>query len=329
MPASLAHHPPITPTPPVSVLGTALRTARGWHRPLVLFAAAMAVTAAVALVGLVVDDRTLVGAPIWAKPFKFAVSLALYAVTWAWLLSLQTRARRFASALATISVAAGTVEMMAIVGQTVRGQRSHFNVATPLDMTLWFVMGTTITILWVANLLGTVLLMREDVPDPAMRWAIRAGLVLSLAGMAVAFLMTSPTADQLAHGRPTTVGAHSVGVADGGPGMPLTGWSTTGGDLRIPHFVGLHAVQLLPLFAVLLTVLAGRFAALRDQRARVRLMWTAGVGYAGLLGLLTWQALRGQSLIAPDALTLLAATGLAVAVTVGVVAALRPRTVTR
>jgi hypothetical protein len=129
-----------------------------------------------------------------------------------------------------------------------------------------------------------------------------------MVGLSLAFLMTSPTAKQRASMKNSTfdgiVGAHSVGVPDDGPIMPITGWSTAGGDLRIPHFVGMHALQALPLFLLFLGVLATRFPRLRSDAVRLRLVLIAAAGYAALIGLVTWQALRGQSLIHPDALTL-------------------------
>jgi hypothetical protein len=100
----------------------------------------------------------------------------------------------------------------------------------------------------------------------------------------------------------TIAGAHSVGVEDGGPGLPVLGWSTAGGDLRVPHFVGLHALQMLPLLG---WALARPWAARRwSERRRVALVSVGGAAYLGLLALLTWQALRGQSIVAPDLLTL-------------------------
>ena len=107
---------------------------------------------------------------------------------------------------------------------------------------------------------------------------------------------------------PAAFGAHSVGVEDGGPGLPVVGWSTVGGDLRIPHFVGLHALQVIPLIG---WWLRRRNMTLRwGEGSRLALLWTAGLGYLGLLVLLTWQALRGQSIIAPDTITLMAVAGL-------------------
>jgi hypothetical protein len=35
----------------------------------------------VSAVGLAFDDRVLLGAPVWLKPFKFAVSMAVYGTT--------------------------------------------------------------------------------------------------------------------------------------------------------------------------------------------------------------------------------------------------------
>jgi hypothetical protein len=135
--------------------------------------------------------------------------------------------------------------------------------------------------------------------------------------MALGALMTLPTPAQQRvadrGGHPDLIGAHSVGVPDGGPGMPFTGWSTTGGDLRIPHFVGIHAMQVLPLIAILLSQLGARVTVLRDARVRARLVRVSAATYAGLVGLVTWQALRGQPLIHPDVVTLAALAALVLA----------------
>jgi hypothetical protein len=289
-------------------MGDALRKAAHWHRPLMLFAALMAVTGVVSAGGLLLDDRILLGSPIWLKPLKFSVSFTLYAVTWAWMLSLQQTPRRWIHLTGTAVAVLATVEMVIIVGQVVRGRMSHFNAATAFDATLFSVMGASIAIFWVLNLLQAVVLMRERLAERATAWAIRLGTVISLAGMALAFLMTSPTPDQLDQVRSgaavSALGAHSVGVPDGGPGMPITGWSTVGGDLRVPHFIGLHALQALPLLAMGLLVLARRRPRLRDEGTRTRLVIIAGLAYAGLLALTTWQALRGQPLMGPDSWTL-------------------------
>jgi hypothetical protein len=104
--------------------------------------------------------------------------------------------------------------------------------------------------------------------------------------------------------------------------LPLVGWSTTGGDLRIAHFVGMHALQGLPLLAAALGAL-GRF----DELTRMRIVQVAAAAWTGLVVLLTGQALRAQPLLAPDATTLAAlgalVVGTASALAVALVAARR------
>ncbi|RPK33953.1 hypothetical protein EES40_34270 [Streptomyces sp. ADI93-02] len=304
---------------------------RTWHRPLVLFAASMAVMAVVAAVGILVDDRVLAGAPIWAKPFKFALSFVVYALGLAWLLTLLTRGRRLGRCAGTVVALACAGEMVIITGQVIRGKRSHFNHATPFDSMLYDAMAVTVVVLWTGTLVIALLLLRSRIADRASGWAVRSGVLIALAGAAMGFLMSQPSAGQRAAGGLDTadvVGAHAVGVPDGGPSMPLTGWSTTGGDLRVPHFIGMHALQVLPLFLIALVLLAPRFARLRDPRVRLRLVRTASGAYAAVVALVTWQALRGQPLVHPDGTTL-AAAGLIAAVTAaGALLALRPAALT-
>lgn len=297
------------------------RRSWSWHRPLMIFVGLMVMLTAAAALGILMDDRVLGGSPIWLKPFKFAVSFVIYGATIAWIISRMPDRRRWAWTLGTIITLASVIEMVIIVGQVVRGTHSHFNVGTALNAALWSTMGTSIVVLWLATLVIAVFAARRQFGDRPFTLAIRFGLLVALIGMALGFLMATPTADQLQaieSGAPSLAGAHSVGVADGGPGLPITAWSTTGGDLRVPHFVGMHALQALPLLAWLLA-----FQGLRlDERTRSRLVTTGAAGYLGLVGLLFWQALRGQPLIAPDGWTLGASAMLLVGVAASVVAIL-------
>lgn len=284
---------------------TVLAAARRGHRGLFGFAVAMAVLVPVLAVLAVLDDRVLLGAPLWLKPLKFAVSFVAYAGTLAWLLG-QLRERAL-QRVGWMIVAASAVEMVIIVGQAARGVGSHFNVATPFDANLFSVMGATVVVLWLATLAVALRFLREPGRDRAAGTAVRLGLAVALLGMAVGYIMVAN-------------GAHTVGLADGGPGLPLVGWSTTGGDLRIAHFVGMHALQAVPLLAAALAA-AGRF----DEQTRVRLVRVAAAAWTGLVLLLTGQALRAQPLLAPDALTLACAAALVLGAAGAVVTVLSRR----
>jgi hypothetical protein len=212
-----------------------------------------------------------------------------------------------------------------------RDEQLHFNKATPTDVAINNVVGSGAYLAWLSIAAVVVLLLFQRMPDRALNSAIRWGTGLSLAGMGVAMLMFSATPEQRAvldaGGKPSTFGAHTVGAPDGGPGLPVLGWSTVGGDLRIPHFVGIHAIQILPLIALGLVALARRYPLLRSDVLRRRVVWSAAFGYTGMLVILTWQAMRGQSIVHPDFWTLTAAAGV-LGVTVGATAlSLRTRVV--
>lgn len=315
---------PATPSIAVRVTGS-VRSFAGavWrgHRPLALVTAASVALLLVLLPLGLIDGRLVTGAPVWLKPAKFAASVAVMSPVLAWILGQlrgDARARRLHAA-GTLMATVAALELGIITAQAARGVPSHFNAATPLDAALFSIMGIAITALWLAQ--GYVLLraLRHPFASPVRAWGIRFGLAGALLGGAVGFIMPRPTPAQvqsLRAGRtPPVVGAHAVGVPDGGPGLPLTRWSTEGGDLRAPHFLGLHALQLLPLAA---------FALERRRRRSARPVIALGVGWLGLTAVALWQALRGQPLLAPDAMTLTAALSV-VTVAFGVAATRRHR----
>jgi hypothetical protein len=302
----------------MSILTTRHRALRGWHRPLVANAALMFTLALVSAVGLFVDDRLLLGESVWLKPLKFGFAMGVYTLTLAWLLGKLTRGRRTGWWLGTVFAVAGVLDVGAVAFAAANGTFSHFNQNTdPVARTVQTVFSFGIFPLLLTSLIIAILTLFQRIGDRTLTRALRAGLGLAVASMVVAlWLSTSsgatPRTVTDANGHSVSmIGAHGIGDPDGN-GMPVTHWSTTGGDLRVPHFVGMHAIQVLLLIVGILSILATRVAWLRDDRVRARIVGTAALGYAGVFAVLSWQAKRGQSVAHPDQVTLVALAGVAV-----------------
>ncbi|MFI6865598.1 hypothetical protein [Nocardia sp. NPDC050406] len=308
-------------------------TAPRLHRPLMVAASVMSALVMASLFGMVVDDRMLLGESIWFKPFKFGLSFALYTATLAWLLSFPHRGSRITWWMGTAFAVTGIVDVGFIVTQASRGTFSHFNTETDAVNTIGqnvFMSG--VIGLFVANVVIAVVLSWQRITDRPTGLAIRAGLFIAALGMAMAYLVgwTGRQQSTDAYGKPVELAAgHTVMpdqplVRDGVGAMPVTHWSTVGGDLRIPHFLGMHGIQLLIIAALALAWFAPRVPWLRGERARAQVIAVLSLAYTALMAVLLWQALRGQPITRPDAATL-TAFGVLVAATAAGVALVRYR----
>jgi hypothetical protein len=269
---------------------------------------------AASLAGVWLDPRTISGAPAWLKPAKFAASIAIFTLTLAWVFTYLPAWRRTRRIAGWASAAILVIELAIIDLQAWRGVGSHFNNATPLDAALFSIMGIGIAVQTAMTIAVAIALWRQTFADRALGRALRLGLSISIAGAMSGGLMLGPSRAQLAHARIThsmpVVGAHTVGAPDGGPGLPGTRWSLDHGDLRAPHFLGLHALQA---FALLALALPSGWS----QTRRVRAVTILAASYMSLFAILLWQALRGQSIAAPDAVTLMVVASWAAASTIG------------
>ncbi len=249
-----------------------------------------------ALIGLVVDDRVILGAPAMLKPAKFGASGAVYLVTLAYMIrDLPTsRTIRFS---ATVIGWIIVLETVLIFVQAGRGVSSHFNADTPLDGAIFSAMGFGIATVWILSMLLLILHLRTPAVDRAMGTALRTGLALNIVGAGVGWRMTQPSAAQIASmsrsERPFVLGAHTVGGPDGAVGMPITHWSLSHGDLRIPHFLGMHALQLLPLLLLGIR----RVRQPRNDGAEHALVLVSAALCVAVFGAALVQALNGHPLI--------------------------------
>ncbi len=228
------------------------------------------------------DSRTILGINPWIKPMKFSASIVIYLWTLAWYLRYLAEFKRPVRTISWGIAISMLAEIFCITLQAARGTTSHYNVTTPLDAGLFTTMGIMIALNSLLAAWALVLFFTTQPPIPrAYLWGIRLGLILFLLAGAQGGVMIAH------HG-------HTVGAPDGGPGWSFVNWSREHGDLRIAHFAGLHALQVLPLIGYLL----GRSR--WPESTQVRCIIAAAIGYLGVIALLAWLAWQARPLTANE-----------------------------
>lgn len=215
------------------------------------------------------DNEQLLGINRWVKPMKFYLSVGIMALSMGWLMYYLDNRRKIKWYSAVIIVTM-FFENGLIIMQAIRHTTSHFNVLHGgFDAGVFSLMGILITIFIIVCVLIAISFFRQKqfTISVAYLWGIRLGLVLfiffSLEGGVMVGLLK-----------------HTIGAADGGNGLPLVNWSRQYGDLRIAHFAGIHALQLLPLL--------GYYVA----KTKKQMLWITAI-YFILVMALFYQAMQG------------------------------------
>jgi hypothetical protein len=173
------------------------------------------------------------------------------------------------------------VETMCLWIQAGRGVPSHFNAATPFDAAVFGAMGIMILINSFLGMLMLGLFFQRGVDLPRVYlWGIRLGLGVFLLGSLEGMAMIASN-------------GHAVGATDDGPRLPFFNWSLEGGDLRIAHMLGLHALQLIPLFSYLLLLRQKGV----ERSSSLVVLWASSLVYLVLMGLAFLQALSGSPFV--------------------------------
>jgi hypothetical protein len=254
------------------------------------------VLSAVVLVPLwLFDPIEILGVSRWEKPMKFFISIGIFCLTYSWLSAHISRLPRLVYWTGVIIGFSFIMEMIGIAGAAAFETTSHFNVSNPLASAVWAMMATFVNIIFVSTIVLSVLIIFERQKPLLLRIGLGLGSSITAVGMGIAFLMTGPTEEQLNDFQGIT-GAHAVGVADGGPGLPLLGWSTVAGDLRVGHFFGLHAIQV----AIVLLIIQSYLPIV----IRLPLVTVGLLSYLGFVLIVTGQAIRAEPFIFPSSQTM-------------------------
>ena len=238
------------------------------------------VLAIVSITSSFMDDRTLMGVNVWMKPLKFSISVAIYILTVGFLMTLYPFSKKKKNLINNIVCWTLLIELGLIIYQASGGVQSHYNISNPFDGLIFTAMGILIAINVIIMALFIFETIRLKLKTPKLlQWAILLGWVIVFFGSWVGGQMISEM-------------SHNIGIEDGGPGLPLVNWSTIAGDLRVAHFFGLHGLQIIPIFALLISNKSKTSA-----RNQIIIVTVFGIAYALCIGYTFYQAKQGVPFI--------------------------------
>ena len=255
---------------------------------LIAAALMLAALAVPTVAALVLDDRTIYEASVWEKPLKFELSLIIHLATLALIVRLVApaqRAGRFVRIFAIAAALSALGEVLYILLQAARGRASHFNSETLVESAMYSLMGLGALILVACAFAYGV--MVAVAPRDGIGRGLKLGAVI---GLTLGASLTLMIAGLMSTGMVDGPGHWVGGIRSDAQSLPLFGWSTTGGDLRVPHFFATHLMQALPLVGLV----ADRMA---PKIARRLVVLAAAIGLAVVTGVFL-QALSGQPLLA-------------------------------
>lgn len=242
----------------------------------------------VSAIAWTIDTRMLNGVSVWNKPMKFNFSFALHLATLMVFITLMSRSKRETNLMrrtVTITSVAVLLELLYIFFQAARGRASHFNFGTQWESIGYYaLMGGAAVVVMICTLIIGVAAWRGTHEQIGV--GLRAGILL---GSVFGTLSTLVTAGALASGAVTPTGHWIGGELSDANGLPLLGWSTTGGDLRVPHFFATHLLQALPIL--------GWLADRTLPRLSVSIVWVGTALGLILIWLTFAQALSARPLL--------------------------------
>ncbi len=180
------------------------------------------------------DQRQILGISVWIKPMKFAISIGIFSWTMSWLLHYIPQVKK-AKIITWLIISMMSLELLIISFQAARGVTSHYNVATVFDLSLFNTMGVAIVMNTLAVFWAFMLFRKVHTLPSGYKLAIQLGMLIFVIASLEGFVMVGKM-------------SHTVGAPDGQEGIFFLNWAKKYGDLRIAHFVGLHSLQVLPLF---------------------------------------------------------------------------------
>jgi hypothetical protein len=175
------------------------------------------------------------GINAYIKPTKFFLSTVIFCATMAWIafeLKKPITIKYYSIAIIAIL----SFELIVITWQAANGRISHFNISTKFYSLLFSLMGIAISILTLYTAyIGYLFFVTPNLQIPVgYLWGIRLGILFFVIFAFEGGIMGAKL-------------QHTIGALDNNNGIQFLNWSKKYGDLRIAHFIGMHALQILPL----------------------------------------------------------------------------------